>query len=63
MALFVEEAVVVPMLAKMRLPRHIMLDLVTQIGGERANVREHEPANVIGFETWRWGDKALQGGR
>jgi hypothetical protein len=57
MALFVEETVVVPMLAKMRLPRHTMLDLATKIGGERANVREHEPANVIGFETWRWGTR------
>lgn len=60
MTLFVEESVVVPMLAKMRLPRHIMLDLVTRIGGERANVREHEPANVVGFETWRWGTRLFR---
>lgn len=60
MALFVEEAIVVPMLAKMFLPRHVMLDLVTKIGGERANVREHEPSNVIGFETWRWGTRLFR---
>ena len=51
MALFAEEAIVVPMLAKMRLPRHIMLDLVTRIGGERANVREHEPHAQTRAET------------
>jgi len=39
------------------LPRHCLLDLATKIGGERANVAEYEPSNVVGFETWRWGTR------
>jgi hypothetical protein len=49
--------IVVPMLTKMKLPRHVLLDLASKIGGERANVADHEPSNVVGFETWRWGTR------
>ncbi len=48
---FVAEEIVVPLLAKMRLPRWIMLDLATKIAGERANVGLVEPPNVVGWET------------
>jgi len=64
---FTDETTVVPMLTKMKLPRHVLLELANKIGGERANVAEHEPSNVVGFETWRWGtrlareDKTLSG--
>ena len=57
MRIHLDEAVVVPMLARMRLPRHVLLDLATKIGGERANVADYEPSNVVGFETWRWGTR------
>jgi hypothetical protein len=57
MPTFSDETAVVPMLAKMRLPRHVLLDMATKIGGERANVAPNEPAPVIGFETWRWGTR------
>src|ERR1700682_1828642 len=67
MPTFTDETTVVPMLTKMKLPRHVLLELANKIGGERANVAEHEPSNVVGFETWRWGtrfareDKTLSG--
>jgi hypothetical protein len=57
MAVYFNETIVIPMLTKMRLPRHVLLEMATKIGGERANVREHEPPNVVGFETWRWGTR------
>ena len=57
MPTFTDETIVVPMLTKMRLPRYILPELANKIGGERANVAEHEPSNVIGFETWRWGTR------
>src|SRR5665213_2873411 len=57
MPVHIDEAVVVPMLSRMRLPRPIMLSLATKIGGERSNVGDREPSNVVGFETWRWGTR------
>ncbi len=57
MPVYINETVVVPKLTKMMLPRHVLLELGGKIGGERANVAEHEPANVVGFETWRWGTR------
>lgn len=60
MPLYTDEVVVVPMLTTMCLPRHAMLELGIKIGGERANVAAHEPNNVIGFETWRWGTRFLR---
>lgn len=53
----VDEAEVVPLLVKMRLPRHVLLELASKVAGERANVAEHEPIAVVGFETWRWGTR------
>jgi len=55
--IYVGETIVVPLLTKMRLPHAVLLELASKIAGERANVAEHEPANVAGFETWRWGTR------
>jgi hypothetical protein len=55
--LYIDETVVVPLLTQMRLPRWVLLDLASKIGGERANVAAHEPPPVAGFETWRWGTR------
>jgi len=52
-----EETTIMPLLTKMRLPRHVLLDMASKIGGERSNVASHEPSPVIGFETWRWGTR------
>lgn len=57
MPVYLDETSVVPLLTRMKLPRHILLDMATKIGGERANVAPHEPDNVVGFETWRWGTR------
>lgn len=54
---FVDETVVVPMLTRMMLPRWVLLEMATKIGGERANVAPNEPPQVAGFETWRWGTR------
>lgn len=64
---YLDEAVVVPLLTKIRLPRWIMIDLSSQIAGERANVTDDDPPTATGYETWRWGtrfcreDKTLKG--
>lgn len=55
--IFVDEAVVVPLLTRMKLPRWVLLEMATKIGGERANVAPTEPPQVAGFETWRWGTR------
>lgn len=57
MPVYSDETSVVPLLTKMRLPRHVLLDMASKIGGERSNVAPHEPSPVIGFETWRWGTR------
>src|SRR4051794_33001216 len=57
MPVYAEETTVVPLLTRMRLPRYVLLELGSKIGGERANVAPHEPSPVIGFETWRWGTR------
>lgn len=54
---YLDEAEVVPLLSRMKLPRWALLDLASMTAGERANVAEHEPPPVIGFETWRWGTR------
>jgi hypothetical protein len=54
---YTDETAVVPLLTKLRLPRWVLLELASKIAGERANVAECEPANVAGFETWRWGTR------
>jgi hypothetical protein len=54
---YIEETVVVPLLTRMRLPRWVLLELASKVAGERANVAGHEPPNVAGFETWRWGTR------
>jgi hypothetical protein len=54
---FHEESEVVPLLSQMRLPRWIVLELITSIAGERANVSPLDAPQVMGFETWRWGTR------
>jgi hypothetical protein len=54
---FTDESEVIPLLIKMRLPRHVLLELASKVAGERANVAECEPTAVVGFETWRWGTR------
>jgi hypothetical protein len=54
---FADETAVVPLLTQMRLPRWVLLEMAEKIGGERANVAAHEPPQVAGFETWRWGTR------
>ena len=54
---FADETAVVPLLSQMRLPRWVLLEMAEKIGGERANVAAHEPPQVAGFETWRWGTR------
>jgi hypothetical protein len=58
--LYVDETIVVPLLTKMKLPRWVLLEVASQTAGERANVAEHEPPPVIGFETWRWATRFLR---
>src|ERR1041384_2713699 len=41
----------------MRLPRWVILELITSIAGERANVSPVDAPQVMGFETWRWGTR------
>lgn len=52
--LYVAEAVVIPLLTKMKLRRSVLLDIASRTAGERANVAPCEPRQVAGFETWRW---------
>jgi hypothetical protein len=54
---YATDPVVLPLLARMRLPRPTMIDIGIKVGGERANVAEYEPPPVAGFETWRWGTR------
>lgn len=61
--LFVEETVVVPLLTKMCLPRWALLEILTSVAGERANVAPGEPPTVPGYESWRWGTRYLRENR
>lgn len=54
---YAEDPVVLPLLARMRLSRQVLIDIGIKVGGERANVQEYEPPQVGGFETWRWGTR------
>lgn len=55
---YVDEVEVVPLLTKILLPRWVILELVEQVAGERANVSdEYDPPTAIGYETWRWGTR------
>lgn len=57
MAVYVDEAVVVPLLTKMRLPRWVLLELASKVAGERANVTDDDPPTIAGHESWRWGTR------
>jgi hypothetical protein len=48
------EVEVALILNQMRLPRPVILDLTSKVGGERANVAPDEAPIVAGFESWRW---------
>lgn len=54
---YVDETEVVPLLTKMLLPRYAMLEILTKIAGERANVAPTDPPSATGYETWRWGTR------
>lgn len=54
---FRDEAEVVPLLSQMKLPRWAMLEIASQVAGERANVSPLDAPPVVGFETWRWGTR------
>jgi hypothetical protein len=58
--LHADDASVIPLLARMRLPREVLLDVASKTGGERANVAAYEPPPVAGFETWRWATRFLR---
>jgi hypothetical protein len=55
--IYAEEPLVIPLLARMCLPRPVLIDIGIKVGGERANVADYEPPQVAGFETWRWGTR------
>ena len=59
--LFIDEAEVVPLLTRMKLPRFVILEVLSSIAGERANVRDgYDPPSATGYETWRWGTRFLR---
>lgn len=53
----VDEFDVVSHLERMGLPRNVMLEILHQVVGERANVTESDPVTTPGTETWRWGTR------
>lgn len=55
--LVVDEPKVTSFLNGLRLPRETMLEILSSIAGERANVRDSDPKTARGFETWRWGTR------
>jgi hypothetical protein len=55
--IFVAETEVVPLLTRMRLPRWVILELVSSVAGERANVSPDDPPGATGYESWRWGTR------
>lgn len=56
-AVYADETQVVPLLTKMGLPRWAILEIASQVAGERVNVSPDDAPPVIGFETWRWGTR------
>jgi hypothetical protein len=55
--IYLEEVEVVSQLNKMRLPRWVILEIISKIAGERANVTDDDPPTAVGYETWRWGTR------
>lgn len=53
----VHEPKVVSVLNGLRLPRATMLEILSAVAGERANVRASDPKTAKGFEVWRWGTR------
>ena len=49
-----EETEVVPLLTRMKLPRHALLEIISKVAGERANTNDADPPSAVGYETWRW---------
>lgn len=54
---YADDTQVVPLLTRMGLPRWVVLEIASQVAGERANVSPDDAPPVIGFETWRWGTR------
>jgi hypothetical protein len=62
--LYIEETDVIPTLTRMKLPRFVMLEVLSSVAGERANVRDgYDPPSATGYETWRWGVRFLRENR
>lgn len=56
-----DETEVVPALTGLKLPRFAVLEILSSIAGERANVRDGiDPPSATGYETWRWGIRFLR---
>ncbi|MDX0760098.1 hypothetical protein GOD62_29780 [Sinorhizobium medicae] len=54
---YADETEVVPLLSQMKLPQWVILEIASQVAGERANVSPLDAPPVVGFETWRWGTR------
>lgn len=58
---YLAETEVVPALTRLKLPRFVMLEILSSVAGERANVRDGiDPPSATGYETWRWGIRFLR---
>lgn len=59
--LYIDEVESVPALTRLKLPRFAMLEVLSSVAGERANVRDgFDPPSATGYETWRWGIRFLR---
>lgn len=55
-----EDFEIVPQLAKLRLPRERLLDVLDRAAGERANVTASDPSGTYGLEMRRWATRFLR---
>jgi hypothetical protein len=59
--IYSDETETVPILTQMKLPRYVILEILSSMAGERANVRDgFDPPSATGYETWRWGTRFLR---
>lgn len=59
--IYSDETETVPFLTQMKLPRFAILEVLSSVAGERANVRDGiDPPSATGYETWRWGTRFLR---
>ncbi|MHC1550094.1 hypothetical protein [Phyllobacterium sp. K27] len=55
--MIIEEPQVASFLNGLRLPKSVLLEILSKTAGETANVNKNDPATVRGFESWRWGTR------